>query len=227
VKDLIVLGELSVEGGRGAVGRYELRMTSVDITDVRRQKLPTPAATSVKTTDPPRRQKLPTLPEEPQVKASSVKTTEVAIPDALDLGSVVSGERPRAKRVSDAPRPDVDRLCGHLADQIEANGSKRPEINQRWRTAARLLLDADKRTEEDVHKAIDWCQKHHFWHRNILSMEKLRQQYDRLRLDAKAELEKKARPSANSHQPTADEFAQLRANWARPLDALEAGNDPR
>lgn len=34
-------------------------------------------------------------------------------------------------------------------------------------------------------------------------------------------------PARPAHQPTQDEFAQLRSNWARPLDAIEAGNDPR
>jgi hypothetical protein len=99
--------------------------------------------------------------------------------------------------VSDAPRPDVDRICQHLADRVEGNGSKRPVVNQRWRTAARLLLDADGRTEQQVIDCIDWCQKHHFWLRNIRSMEKLREQYDRLRLDAKAERDK-----SNGRKPT-------------------------
>ena len=34
-------------------------------------------------------------------------------------------------------------------------------------------------------------------------------------------------PSRPSHQPSHDEFEQLRQNWARPLDAIEAANDPR
>ena len=84
----------------------------------------------------------------------------------------------------DAARDDVDRICQHLADRIDGNGSKRPVITKRWRDAARLLLDKDKRTEEQVHAAIDWCQESEFWKANILSMPKLREQYDRIRLNA-------------------------------------------
>lgn len=81
-------------------------------------------------------------------------------------------------------RPDIDRLCQHLADAIEANGSKRPRIGKRWHDAARLLLDADGRTEAQVHAAIDWCQSDEFWRGNVLSMPTLREKYDQLRLQA-------------------------------------------
>lgn len=81
-------------------------------------------------------------------------------------------------------REDVGRLCKHLADRIEENGSKRPEITRGWLDSARLLIDKDKRTEEQVHTCIDWCQQDEFWRTNILSMPKLREKYDQLRLKA-------------------------------------------
>lgn len=226
VKDLEALGELSVEGGRGAVGHFAVGPASAKSADVHRQNLPTLVGTSAKSADAAHRQNLPTLAEEPQVKASSAKSADVEIPDALDFGSVVTGKRSKTKSTSEKPRPDVDRLCEHLADRVTANGSRRPAVGKRWKDAARLLLDADGRTEEQVHACIDWCQQDNFWHRHILSMEKLREKYDRLRLDAKAELAKNARPSGNGHQPTTDDLEALRKNWAAPLDAMEAGNDP-
>lgn len=94
-------------------------------------------------------------------------------------------------------RDDVDRLCTHLADRIEANGSKRPDIGAKWRTAARLLLDRDGRTEQQIHNAIDWCQSDEFWRANVLSMPTLREKYDQLRLAAQ-------RPkTVNGRSPTA------------------------
>ena len=81
-------------------------------------------------------------------------------------------------------RDDVDRICDHLADLIEANGSKRPPIGKGWRDAARLMLDRDGRTEQEIHGAIEWCQSDEFWRSNILSMPKLREKYDQLRLQA-------------------------------------------
>lgn len=103
------------------------------------------------------------------------------------------GEGTSEVEPSDAPpvREDVERLCAHLADRVEANGCKRPAITRKWRDAARLLLDKDGRTEEQIHRAIDWCQDDEFWRGNVMAMPKLREQYDRLRLQA-------ARGSPNS-----------------------------
>jgi hypothetical protein len=84
-------------------------------------------------------------------------------------------------------RDDVERLCNRLADRIAADGSKRPTITKAWRDAARLMLDKDGRTEAEAAQAIDWCQAHHFWRSNILSMPKLREKYDQLRKVATAE----------------------------------------
>jgi hypothetical protein len=82
------------------------------------------------------------------------------------------------------PRPDVERICEHLADRIEANGSKRPAITKSWRDAARLMLDRDGHTPQEIHGAIEWSQAHEFWRANILSLPKLREKYDQLRLQA-------------------------------------------
>ena len=82
-------------------------------------------------------------------------------------------------------RPEVEDLCRHLADRIEANGCKRPTITKKWRQAARLMLDTDGRTPDNIRAAIDWCQDDEFWRANILSMPKLRQRYDQLSLAAR------------------------------------------
>lgn len=92
-------------------------------------------------------------------------------------------------------RPDVDKICRHLADKIVANGSKRPQITARWRTEARLLLDKDGRTVEQVINAINWCQADPFWRANILSMPTLRDRYDQMRLAAQRNGHARASPS--------------------------------
>ncbi|MFI7563827.1 hypothetical protein ACIBVM_18555 [[Kitasatospora] papulosa] len=100
-------------------------------------------------------------------------------------GNRESSSAPAPRTPDPAPnRDDVERLCEHLADRIEGNGSKRPTITKAWRTAARLLIDKDGRTEEQVHGCIDWCQDSDFWRGNVLSMPKLRDKYDQLRLQA-------------------------------------------
>lgn len=88
------------------------------------------------------------------------------------------------RSVDKPPREDVERVCAHLADRIEGNGANRPSIGQKWRDAARLMLDRDGRTEQQIHAAIDWCQDDGFWKSNIMSLPTLREQYERLRLQA-------------------------------------------
>jgi hypothetical protein len=96
-------------------------------------------------------------------------------------------------------RPDVERLCRHLADRIEANGCKRPAVGKKWRDAARLMIDRDGRTEQQIMTAIDWCQDSEFWRANILSMPKLREKYDQLRMQA-------SRKPGTSRQAETDEL---------------------
>jgi hypothetical protein len=110
-------------------------------------------------------------------------------------------------------RPDVARLCAHLADRIESNGSKRPAVTAKWRDSARLLLDKDGRTEAQVVWLIDWCQADEFWHSNILSMPKLREKFDQLLL--------KARPSQQPVGRVGQHMALV-----RQLAEQEAANPP-
>lgn len=95
-----------------------------------------------------------------------------------------SSQQTSAIDIAEAPRDDVEQICDHLANAIESNGSKRPTITAKWRTAARLMLDKDGRTEEEVHGAIEWSQRDEFWRANILSLPTLREKYDTLRLQA-------------------------------------------
>lgn len=81
-------------------------------------------------------------------------------------------------------RADIEDLCRHLADHVEANGSRRPQITAKWRDAARLMLDVDGRTVDQVRRCIEWCQADEFWRGNVLSMPKLREKYEQLRLQA-------------------------------------------
>jgi hypothetical protein len=122
----------------------------------------------------------------------------------------------------ESDRPEVDQLCQHLADRIEANGSKRPTITKRWRTAARLMIDNDHHTADQVRRAIDWCQTDEFWRTNILSMPKLRQQYDRLRLAAQRNGARASpRPSTTDQRvaQAAELVARLEAQQAKEIQA--------
>ena len=111
-----------------------------------------------------------------------------------------------------ATRADVERLCVHLADRIEVNGSNRPTISQRWRDSARLMLDNDGRPEEKIHAAIDYSQDSEFWRTNVMSMPKLREQYERLRLQAQRDQRATtAKPAAAKQTNYTDE--EYHSGW--------------
>lgn len=139
---------------------------------------------------------------------SKPDTTQVRPPKGADSApyendprvvSTTGSSKADVKDVSEvAPRGDVQRLCARLADRIEANGSKRPPVTPRWQQAARLMIDKDGRTEEQVMRCIDWCQASEFWRGNILSMPKLREKYDQLRLHALRESQAAGKSSPKS-----------------------------
>ena len=103
---------------------------------------------------------------------------------AGEQGNRGTGEQTSSSPIADAIREDVEALCEHLASRIEGNGSKQPTVGKLWRDQARLLLDLDKRTPEEAHRLIDWCQDDAFWMANIQSMAKFRQKFDQLRLQS-------------------------------------------
>lgn len=115
-------------------------------------------------------------------------------------------------------RPDVERVCAHLAARITGNGSKPPTIGQRWRDSARLLIDKDGRTVDQIIKAVDWCQDSEFWRANVMSMPKLREKYDQLRLAALAE-QKATTPRVGNPKSTTDERV---AGWLALAHEAEA-----
>jgi len=56
----------------------------------------------------------------------------------------------------------------------------------KWCEIIRLMVEKDNRTIEEIKEMIIFSQKHYFWHKNILSMDKLRKQFDRLTLEIKS-----------------------------------------
>ncbi|MEV7770475.1 hypothetical protein [Kitasatospora sp. NPDC086791] len=103
--------------------------------------------------------------------------------DPLNGAGAAAADKPRGTTLTPI-RIDVEQACTLLADLIEANGSRRPTITQQWRDECRRMIDRDGVPLEDVLGAIRWSQGDPFWCSNVLSMPKLRKQYDTLRLQA-------------------------------------------
>jgi hypothetical protein len=156
---------------------------------------------------PPTREDIASVVVREGVARVSRDGSDIPAPGAVEQWSSGAVEQSSSSEVaiapSDSKRDDVDRICEHLADRIESNGSKRPTIASSWRREARLLLDKDDRTEDEIHTLIDWCQDDSFWRSNILSLPKLREKFDQLSLKSRT-----PRPVAARQQETNDMFAR-------------------
>lgn len=200
VRSLVLLGELQVipNAGRNGTNVYRVRMD------------PRQSDTPVNLTPPSESHPRQSDGVTPGASGGDNRVTPGVTPVSPEPS--FNQQRTVQKNSSSvAARPDVERVCEHLADRIEANGSKRPNVTDRWRTAARLLIDLDKRTEQQIHAAIEWCQSDDFWRANVLSMPKLRQKYDQLRLAAQR--------SSSSSQPNQQSTADQRVNAGLTLAA--------
>lgn len=82
-------------------------------------------------------------------------------------------------------------LCLRLRDRVQhnrdtvvsPNAKNQVRVSPDWITSARLMLDVDAVDPEQMVEVIEWATENSFWRTNILSMTKLRDQYERLVLD--------------------------------------------
>lgn len=176
VKALQLLGEIEIDAnaGRHGTNMYRIRMDRqiVTLTDSHPVNL-SPV------TESPRQSVTPST-------GRGGVTTVTPEGDTPVTRTVLEPSLPVLSSFSSAAadRDDVERICTRLADRIEANGSKRPNVTKAWRDAARLLIDKDGRSEQQILTAIEWCQTDTFWRSNVMSMPKLRDKYDQMRLAA-------------------------------------------
>ena len=80
----------------------------------------------------------------------------------------------------DSPEYRLSKLLFTLMRENNPN-CKEPNI-QSWCKDMNKLIRIDKRESEDIATVIRWCQNDDFWKSNILSPNKLRKQYDQLKV---------------------------------------------
>lgn len=95
---------------------------------------------------------------------------------------------PAKSKPSAEPRPDVEALCNRLVEMMAARGCRTVPITDRWRDAARLLLDKDGIHPQFAMDVLEWSQKSEFWKPNILSMPKFREKWNTLYQQAEAQM---------------------------------------
>jgi len=130
------------------------------------------------------------------IRDTLARVPEILAPGTGEQGNRGTGEQSSSSEVADATlRPDVDEILNHLDAAIKANGAKVPSRTKKNLDAARLLLDRDGKTVGQVKACIDFATTDEFWRTNILSMSKLRDKYDQLRMKATAGVKVRQQPT--------------------------------
>jgi hypothetical protein len=92
--------------------------------------------------------------------------------------SIESPDSAKAKYDDDSPYLG---LAKYLFTKVKENNSKAREPNfQNWADDIRKLVEIDRNTVEEVKEVIDWCQSDSFWKNNVMSANKLRNQFPKL-----------------------------------------------
>lgn len=129
-----------------------------------------------------------------------------------------AGAPPERRDLNDG-RDDVERVCEHLSQRLTERQVKHT-VTKAWRDAARLMMDADGRTETQVHNMIDWSSKSAFWAGNVHSMPTLREKYDKMKAQA---LRDRGSAPSNVHHSTdparADLAARMDGDGPPPMEA--------
>lgn len=95
------------------------------------------------------------------------------------------------KRVYDKESVEYQ-LALRLFKRIKENDPNHKQPNlQHWANDVRLMIERDNREAKQISYLIDWTQQDSFWKSNILSISKLRKQFDQLKLKAIAEHQNK------------------------------------
>lgn len=128
--------------------------------------------------------------------------------------------RPTDENADAFSRPDVKEIFDYFTDSLKKLGVTRlPGKNKTNATAIRRLLDTDKRTVTQIKAAIDFAHNDPFWKANILSLSKLREQYEQLRLKAQ---QQSSSPQQKQNDAAHDRWALARANAAKQRNGGDA-----
>lgn len=119
-----------------------------------------------------------------------------------EQGNSVIGEQGNVSDSANAePRPDVDAILDRIDKHCDDHDFKKPNRTKQNISAARLLIDKDEYTVEQVIWIMDWVSQSGFWAPNIRSAAKLREKFDQLKGQAQREQATKTsyqRPTAQT-----------------------------
>lgn len=126
-------------------------------------------------------------------------------------------EEAKASSASEPERPDVEHVISSFSGLLKANDVKHNKPGKAWKDAARLLIDKDGYTVEQILYVARYATADEFWKSNILSLPKLREKFEALKIKAQAQ---------NRPQPQRmDHSARARAKEAEMLARFEASQE--
>lgn len=136
------------------------------------------------------------------------------------INEVLSGQSTKAATTSKKTKfTDEDmKLAEWMAGRVnKLTEREKKHPLESWANTIRLMREQDGLELSDITAAFDFANKHHFWAKNILSPDKLRKQYDKLKLEAKA------KPQAQSNRQQAklspsERFRQAAIANGRPVN---------
>lgn len=127
-------------------------------------------------------------------------------------------EREEAKASSSAnQRPDIDQVIQGFSALLEANDVKH-KPGESWRNSARLLIDKDGYTPEQILFVAQFATTDDFWKSNILSVPKLREKFEQLKIKAQTQNKPKQTGSHARLQAGYDLLQETRAEMAGQLE---------
>ena len=127
-----------------------------------------------------------------------------------------SKEEPNGSSPKIEERPDIDKVIGGFSEMLKANDVKH-KPGQTWRNSARLLIDRDGYTPDQILYVARYATGDEFWKSNILSLPKLREKFEALKIKAQA---------ANNPQPQRmDHSARAKAKEADMLARFQAAQE--
>ena len=87
-----------------------------------------------------------------------------------------------------------------------------------WTNDIRLIIESDERTESEIDEVLKYISTNDFWMKNILSTAKLRQQFERLLMEARAPIKAKS----NNIQFAAgnDQILSDQMDYSKPLSKV-------
>jgi hypothetical protein len=127
-------------------------------------------------------------------------------------------EREEAKASSsEKDRPDIDQVIQGFSALLTANDVKH-KPGQSWHNAARLLIDKDGYTPERILFVAQFATTDDFWRSNVLSLPKLREKFEQLKIKAQGN-----KPKTGSQVRLQAGFDLLQETRAEMATQLELG----